>query len=227
MELKAYCQALIEEAVLDSIGEPDYLSAGWTMAPEPIVKKDVKWIEIVHKNNLSNRVHITIVPIAEGSSGAWPDKKYHGNASISLVGFVKGERKWGSRIPFNVTGDEKDDVTAFKHLVNEMAIPMAEDSIGPELWNEPDMKKDRDFEEPRGEQKTTVSPKVELAMALKGDDEDAIIRAVNSMPHRWKSDDVLDVYNKAKELRSNKLMNLVRLLKTESLPSKIVRRLLD
>ena len=60
-------------------------------------------------------------------------------------------------------------------------------------------------EEPANEEPA----KATLSQVIAGGDENAIIAAASGHP-RWKADEILDLYSKAKELRSNKLMNLAK-----------------
>jgi hypothetical protein len=77
------------------------------------------------------------------------------------------------------------------------------------------------------DQSVTLRDKVQAA--LKGDDVEAIITAVKlaHKARRLQPDDLLDVYLRAKQLRSNKLMNMARSLRLESEVHTRVRRALS
>jgi len=68
-------------------------------------------------------------------------------------------------------------------------------------------------------------PPMDLEAALASGSEDAIILAARS-GNKLTTDQIIDIYNKAKELRSNKLTNFVRTLQTESTGADGVGRLL-
>jgi len=81
--------------------------------------------------------------------------------------------------------------------------------------------------EPDEDQSVTLRDKVQAA--LKGDDIEAIITAVKAAhkARKLQPDDLLDVYLRAKQLRSNKLMNMARSLRLESEVHTRVRRALS
>jgi hypothetical protein len=70
-------------------------------------------------------------------------------------------------------------------------------------------------QEPAAEPETPGPKKPDLAAAIASKDEDAILAAARGK-YRVKADQIIDIYNVAKELRSNKLMNLVKSLQAES-----------
>jgi hypothetical protein len=75
--------------------------------------------------------------------------------------------------------------------------------------------------------KTTPLPEPDLAAALKGDDDEAIIRAARKKG-KLDNDDKLDLFNAAKRLKSNKLGNYVGQLKLEGVKlDKLVANMLD
>ncbi len=68
-------------------------------------------------------------------------------------------------------------------------------------------------EEPEAEPEAPAAPSLDAAIQSK--DENAVLAAARGK-FRVKGDQIIDIYNLAKELRSNKLMNLVKTLKAES-----------
>lgn len=75
--------------------------------------------------------------------------------------------------------------------------------------------------------KTTPLPEPDLVAALKGDDDEAIIRAARKTG-KLSNDDKLDLYNAAKRLKSNKLANYVGQLKLEGVKlDKLVANMLE
>lgn len=114
--------------------------------------------------------------------------------------------------------DLQDTVTRYFEVVDDL-LQIADSTIQEwsSVWLDPGLV--------RPTQEPPKVPKVMLDQALKTNDEEAIIKA--SQDHAvWKADDIIDLFAKAKELRSNRLMNLVRSIsaRNESV-KKAVKRL--
>ena len=119
-----------------------------------------------------------------------------------------------TRVEFTANEDAEQSIVSYLELIDKL-LQFSDSNI--QQWHN-QWKKLRELSGEKKEEQPELAleepepeepVKATLSQAIAGGDENAIIAAARDHLH-WKADEILDLYSKAKELRSNKLMNLAK-----------------
>jgi len=130
-----------------------------------------------------------------------------------------------TRFEFSPQGDSSEGLTSFMELMDQL-LQMTDETIQKYALTWVKQKLAFDYHPSSPEAHPIEQPKPSITQVIKTGDEAAIITAVRGQ--RLKSDEVIELFSRAKELRSNKLMNLVKMASqtAESTAALLVRRML-
>lgn len=116
----------------------------------------------------------------------------------------------------------QESLVTFAEMVDQMLAVLetsekpAPDDVKTSQWNtDPEGPTSTSTFAPRFDEPSASSAEPDLDQALSSKDETAVLRAARGK-FRVKPDQIIDIYNLAKELKSNRLMNLAKGLRAES-----------